>query len=438
MAGPADSPQSGSGLWRRAVELLARRLTPAQVETWLRPLRPLALTPALARLGCPNRFYQAWLEDHYRDLIKAALASAGLTVEDVTFAVVPTPPKEQPADWAPALELDPTLTFDRFVVAGGNQLACEAARAVAREPGRKYNPLVICGEVGEGKTHLLHAIGHELLHLHPELRVLQLSASALFEGLIGAVQEGQAGEFRKGLRETNALLMDDIHTLVGREGTQEEFFHFFNALHTAGKQLVFTSRELPASLEGIAERLRSRLSWGLVVQLESGDASFRLALAQRVAERLLWSVPSPLLRDFVEPLEVSNRELIGLLIRAASIAKLSGDDAAATLEALAKERKTERRSVAVAEIVEAVSRRLGLSPRDVRSPRRAQPLARARHLIAYLAHDHAGFSLPALGQALGKRDHTTVLHSVRKARELVSEDDAFAHLARTLRRELGL
>jgi chromosomal replication initiator protein len=433
MAAPLES-----SLWRRALAILSQRLTAAQVETWLRPLRPLALTPAVARLGCPNRFYQAWLEEHYRDLIRAALASAGLAVEELAFAVVPMRPEEQPADSAPALELDPTLTFDRFVVGAGNQLAYEAARTVAQEPGRRYNPLVFCGEVGEGKTHLLHATGHELLRLHPELRHLQLSASALFEGLVGAVEEGQAPEFRKGLRETDVLLMDYIHSLIGREGTQEEFFHFFNALHTAGKQLVFTSRALPAALEGIAERLRSRLSWGLVVQLEPGDASFRLALAEAVRERLLWSVPSPLLRDFVEPLEVSNRELVGLLIRAASICKLSGDDPALVLQTLTAERRTAHRSLTVAEIVESVSRRLGLSARDVRSPRRAQPLARARHLIAYLAHDYAGFSLPALGQALGNRDHTTMLHSVRKARELVSKDHAFAQLARSVRRELNL
>jgi chromosomal replication initiator protein len=427
-----------SALWRRAVALLGRRLTPAQVETWLRPLRPLALTPAVARLSCPNRFYQAWLEEHYRGLIKEALASAGLVVEEVGFVVVPTPPDEERADSAPALELDTTLTFDRFVVGPGNSLAYEAARAVAQEPGRRYNPLVFCGEVGDGKTHLLHATGHELLRLHPELRVLQLSASALFEGLVGAVEEGDAVEFRRGLRETDVLLMDDIHTLVGREGTQEEFFHFFNALHTAGKQLLFTSRVLPAALQGIAERLRSRLSWGLVVQLEPGDVSFRLALAERTAERLLWSVPPALLRDFVEPLEVSNRELMGLLIRAAGICRLSGDDPADVLHALADDRRTHRRSLPLTAIVESVSRRLGLSTRDVRSPRRAQPLARARHLIAYLAHEYAGFSLPALGQALGNRDHTTVLHSVRKARELLARDPSFAQLVRSVRRELDL
>ncbi len=424
--------------WRRALDLLRRRLTSAQVETWLLSLVPLRLSGSVARFGCPNRFHQTWLEEHYGRPIQEALNSSGLVVEEVRFEVVAAAPGAQEAQPRAVLELNREYTFETFVVGEGNRLAYEAARTVAEEPGRRYNPLVICSEVGEGKTHLLHAVGHALLQGHPELQILQLTASGLFEQLVQALQEDRAGELRKELRATDVLLMDDIHTLVGREGTQEEFFHYFNALHTASKQLVLTSRALPKALEGLAERIRSRLAWGLVAQLEPGDEAFRLDLAQRVTRRLRWSVPAALLREFVEPLEVSNRELTGLLLRAAATSKLTGESPKTVLREIGRSRRRHALAVTVDDSVGAVSRRLGLSMGEGRGPRRARPLTQARHLIAYLAHEYAGFSLPVIGRALGGRDHTTILHSVRKATSLLSEDPGLAQLARTVRRELGL
>jgi len=424
--------------WQRALDLLRRRLTPAQVETWLLSLSPLKLSGPVARFSCPNRFHQAWLQQHYGQPIQQALNSSGLTVEEVQFEVVAVAPGSAEAQPRAVLELNREYTLDSFVVGEGNRLAYEAARAVAREPGRRYSPLRICSEVGEGKTHLLHGIGHALLEGHPELRILQLTASGLFEQLVQALQEDRPGELRQELRAADVLLMDDIHTLVGREATQEEFFHYFNALHTAGKQLVLTSRALPKALEGLAERIRSRLAWGLVVQLEPGDEDFRVALAQRVTERLCWPVPAELLREFVAPLEVSNRELTGLLLRAAATSKLTGETPRAVLCDIGRSRRSHASAVTVEAIVRAVSRRLGLSTVEVRGPRRARPLAQARHLIAYLAHEYAEFSLPVIGRALGGRDHTTILHSVRKASALMSEDPALAQLARTVRRGLGL
>ena len=424
--------------WRRALGLLSARLSPAQVETWLSPLVPLRLGGRTARLGCPNRFYQGWLQERYRELITEALADSGLRVEAVEFEVVAAPPGSEDTPSLPALELDRTLTFENFVVGDANRLAYQAARSVVDAPGRGYNPLVICGEVGEGKTHLLHAVGHALLERRPELRVLQLPASRLFERLVEAVQEGRTAELRRELRSTDVLLMDDIHTLTGRPGTQEEFFHSFNALHTAGKQLVLTSRMAPSMLPGLTERIRSRLSWGLVVQLEPGGAGFRLRLAQRSAERLRWPVPAGLLAEFVRPLEVSNRELIGLLLRAAAVCKLTGDSPEAALAEALRSRRGHGPRASLEDICRAACRRLGLSAKEVRGPRRARPLAQARHLIAYLAHNHADFSLPTIGRALGGRDHTTILHGVRKAASLLAEDPSFAQVLRELRRELDL
>ncbi len=427
-----------SPYWQRALGLLRRQLTPAQAETWLAPILPLKLSAPVVQLGCPNRFYQTWLEERYGQLIKDALTCSGLAVEEVRFEVVPSRPGAEAAEPAPILELNREYTFETFVVADGNRLAYEAAHCVAEEPGRRYNPLVICGHVGEGKTHLLHAVGHALLEGHPELRVLQLTASGLFERLVRAVRENRATELRKELRATDVLLMDDVHTLAGREGTQEEFFHYFNALHTAGKQLVLTSRALPAALAGVAERIRSRLAWGLVVELEPGDGAFRLHLAQEVAQRLHWPVPADLLEEFVEPLEVNNRELIGLLLRAAATCKLTGDEPRAVLSDIGRQRRTQAPPATIERVIRTVSQRLGLSIRELRGPRRARPLAHARHLVAYLAHEYANFSLPAIGRALGGRDHTTILHSVRKAASLLREDRNFAELVRAIRRELSL
>lgn len=427
-----------SPYWRRALGVLRSRLSPAQVETWLKPLRPLSLDGPTARLGCPNLFYRTWLEGRYAEVIRDALAEVGLRAEAVEFEVVPGEPGPPEPTLLPTLELDNDFTFENFVVGEPNRLAYEAARAVAEEPGGRYNPLMICGEVGEGKTHLLHAVGHALLENHPELRVMHLPASQLFERLVEAVQEGRAGSLREELRSADVLLMDDIHALMDRPGTQEEFFHTFNALHTAGKQLVLTSRSLPSALAGVAERIRSRLSWGLVVQLGSSDRGLRLALARRTAQRLQWEVPEPLLAEFVAPLEVSNRELIGLLLRAAAICKLTDERPESALAEVLSNRRGRASRVTLEEISRAVCRRLGLSLREVRSPRRARPLAQARHLIAHLAHRYAGFSLPVIGRALGGRDHTTILHSVRKAASLLDDDPAFAELLRAVRRELDL
>ena len=425
--------------WERTLVELRRRLSPAQVETWFTPLVPLELTNVRARIGCPNRFYQTWLAEHYRSSLKEALAVAGLAVQRIEFELLVDRPPPGDAEPLPTvLELDPDSTFTRFVVGPGNKLAYEAAQAVVREPGGRYNPLLICGEVGSGKTHLLHAIGHALLTQQPHLRIRQLSAARLFELLVDAIERNRTAEFRSELRSADVLLMDDVHTLAGREGAQEEFFHSFNALYTAGKQLVATSRVPPSALHGVAERIRSRLAWGLVVELEPGDWAFRLDLAQAATEWLQWPLPLELLRNFVQPLEVSNRELLGLLLRAAATSKLTGEKPETILSQMLTEKQARSRSISIEEVIQAASQRLGLSPREVRGPRRAHALSRARQLVAYVAHRSAGFSLPTIGQALGGRDHTTILYSVRKAETLLSQDPEFARTLRALRRELNL
>jgi chromosomal replication initiator protein len=403
------------------------------------PLVPLDLSGPLARLGCPNRFYQSWLAENYTALLKEVLARAGLPVREVHFDVLSGhyPPSDADAPTR-VLELDPNLTFEKFVVGPPNRLADEAAHAVAREPGSRYNPLLICGEVGEGKTHLLHAIGHRLLAHHPQLRLEHLSAARLFELLAEAVEAGRAAEFRGRVRATDVLLMDDVHTLAGREGTQEEFFHFFNALHTAGKQVVVTSRFPPAALGGVADRIRSRLSWGLVVQLDPADEGFRLDLARTICQRLRWPVQDGFLQRLVAPLELSNRELAGLLLRAAATCKLTAEEPRAVLDRVVHERRTYSTPVTMADIAREVCRHQGLAVREVRGPRRARSLSRARQLIAYLAHEHGGFSLPSIGRALGERHHTTILYAVRKAHLLISEEPAFAQALRAVRRQLNL
>ncbi len=201
---------------------------------------------------------------------------------------------------------------------------------------------------------------------------------------------------------------------------------------------MLTSRETPTALKNVAERIRSRLLWGLVVQLKPGAAEDRLALARATAGRLHWDVPGQVLEAFVRPLEVSNRELVGLLLRAAGTAKLTGDDPETVLSGITSERRQQTGKASIEDIVRCVSRRLGLRTREVKSPRRAQPLSRARQLIAFLAHEYAGFSLPAIGRALGGRDHTTILYGVRKTRTALTEDPTLAQRVRSLRRELDL
>ena len=409
------------------------------MDTWFRPLVPLEFGRSSARLGCPNRFYQVWLEQQYGRLLREALAAAGLPVQDLRFDLLGSLPTGEEAGPAVGiLDLNPDFTFETFVVGEGNRLAYEAAREVAREPGRRYNPLVVCGGVGDGKTHLLHAIGHQLLLEHPELRVRQLSATRLFELLVGAVERRRTTEFRQELRSTDVLLLDDIHTAAGREGTQEELFHTFNALHTAGKQLVLTAWRPPVELDGIAERIRSRLLWGVVAQLEPSSAALRLNLAKTTATRLRWAVSGELLERFVRPLEISNRELVGLVLRAAGTAKLTGDDPETVLSQITSRRRQRAPTTTIASIIEAVSARLGLAVREITSPRRARALSRARQILAYLSHEHAGFSLPAIGHALGDRDHTTILYQVRKARSLLTREPAFADIIRSVRRQLDI
>jgi chromosomal replication initiator protein len=389
-------------------------------------------------VGCPNRFYQTWISEHYRDPLTAALSAAGAGGASLELELLSVWPRKGSSTSEPPIALDPALTFDTFVTGPANRLAYEAARAVADQPGTLYNPLLIAGDVGEGKTHLLHAIGHAILLQHPHLSVRQVSANRLFELLVEAVQRDETASFRQDLRSADVLLMDNVHTLVGREGTQEEFFHAFNALHTAGRQLVFTSREAPASLAGIPDRIRSRLSWGLVVQLEPGDRGFRLALAEQYAAQVGWSVPREALGAFVAPLEVSNRELVGFLHRAVGICRLTDDKPETVFSSILAERQGRAQEVRLDDIIRAVSRRLGFRMRDLRGPRRAHPLTRARQVISLIAHEYADFSLPAIGRSLGRRDHTTILYSVRKARERMGREPDFSSAVRLLRRDLSL
>ena len=453
----------GSSLWQQCVARLETEVPEQQLNTWIRPLQAIEDADTL-RLLAPNRFVLDWVKDNFFERINATAhelsGNGGLRVllEVGTGRRAPTPEPDVPTARAPEAaprpapvqpqpaassaqftnNLNRNFTFDNFVEGKSNQLARAASLQIAENPGLAYNPLFIYGGVGLGKTHLMHAVGNKILELNPNAKVVYLHSERFVADMIKALQHNAIEDFKRYYRSVDALLIDDIQFFAGKERSQEEFFHTFNALLESQQQVILTCDRYPKEVDGLEERLKSRFGWGLTVAIEPPELETRVAILQKKAEQTGVDLPSEVAFFMAKRIRSNIRELEGALRRVIANAHFTGrpitldfaKDALRDLLAL------QDKLVTIDNIQKTVAEYYKIRVAELLSSRRSRSITRPRQLAMALAKELTNHSLPEIGDAFGGRDHTTVLHACRKIAALREEDtrinEDYTNLLRTL------
>lgn len=440
-------------LWNKCLNRLEGELSPQQFNTWLRPLHAREDTTGLC-LMAPNAFVKDWVSDNVLPRLQELLvelsdsASTAIRIEvgshrEREDQVKEPGPGARPASAVrPAARnnsrLNPNFTFDSFVDGKSNQLARAAAMQVAEHAGSAYNPLFIYGGVGLGKTHLMQAIGHKILELKPEANVVYLHSERFVQDMIKALQHNTINEFKRYYRSVDALLIDDIQFFAGKERSQEEFFHTFNALLEGQQQIILTSDRFPKEVEGVEERLKSRFGWGLTVAIEPPELETRVAILISKAHQSRIDLPNEVAFFIAKRIRSNVRELEGALKRVIAHTRFTGRPITmeSTREALKDLLAIQDKQVSIENIQKTVAEYYKLRLADLLSKRRTRSIARPRQVAMALAKELTNHSLPEIGDAFGGRDHTTVLHACKKVAELRDEDNRiredYDNLHRTL------
>ena len=452
--------------WARILER-ARTLLPEQTfRIWLAHTEPLALSQDVLTVAAGSEFAAEWIEDKYGDLLGEVAervvgqrlrvqfehrTRGGVTIPEQAqqqqAAAQPQPPSSQsqqlPSSPAPlqtvGAPLNERYVFDRFVVGTNNQLAAAATRAVAEAPARMYNPLFIYGGVGLGKTHLMHAIGHAILARDPSKRVAYISSERFTNDLIASIQEGRMADFRRRYREIDLLLIDDVHFLGEKERTQEEFFHTFNALHDAQRQIVMTSDRPPKEIPGLEERLVSRFEWGLVTDIKPPDLETRVAILRKKADEDQIALADEVLEFIARNCRSNVRELEGAVIKLLAYSSLTRREVTTDLarEALGGVLSGgETPEITPALIKERVAQVFSVPVDALSSKKRTKEVTMPRQVAMYLIRELLDLPLVEIGRLFGGRDHSTVIHSIQKVEEDLVGDDQFHARVQALRAEL--
>ncbi|HXR03842.1 MAG TPA: chromosomal replication initiator protein DnaA [Verrucomicrobiae bacterium] len=445
-------------IWSSAQEQLRAKLSKDTYNMWFAPLRVCAMDNSHVTLETPNEFCELWLKDNYLSLLQDAVAVAASRQLQVKFkigtgtAAVATIPAPAPAktrtaesshDRSPSsgdLLFNPKNTFESFVVGNNNNFAYAAALAVAQVPGKSYNPLFLYGGVGLGKTHLLHAIGQYVVSNKKGARVAYLSSEKFTNEYIDGIQNNQLVKFRKKYRQTDVLLIDDIQFLAGKERIQEEFFHTFNALHEARKQIVLTCDRPASEIQGLEHRLVSRFEWGLVTDLQPPDVEMRLAILQKKAQIMGVTLPDEVMNFLANRIRTNVRRLEGALIRVASYASLTGKKLSIeVVEGLLREILHEegRLTISIEVIQKKVAEHFDIRLADMTSKRRPENIAFPRQVAMYLSRQMTENSLNTIGEAFGGRDHGTVLHACRLVKDRMEVDANVRQVVNYLEKQLN-
>jgi chromosomal replication initiator protein len=413
-------------------------MVPSNFDTWLRPTRGIECDGKTLVVGVPNTYGREWLEQRLSAVIRKTLGEVGQPDLNVRFQVMseltPTNGKRPRGRGGEAgtrtllngqrTEFNPRYTFDDYIVGGSNRFAHAAARAVAERPAQTYNPLFIYGGVGLGKTHLLHAVGHTVSRDFPDYRVVYTTSERFMNEMIKAIREGSNEEFREMYRGVDVLLIDDIQFIAGKESTQEEFFHTFNALHDSGKQIVISCDKPPKAMNPLEDRLRSRFEWGLIADIQPPDLETRIAILRSKAELQDLPVPQDVIQYLARRVPSNIRELEGSLNRIIAYAslnerQLSVDLAAAALDSLSGPRRAQLTPIS---IIACVAKYFNLTMDDMTGKSRDKSIVVPRQISMYLVREETSASLEQIGQLLGGRDHTTVMHGWDKISAAVQED----------------
>ncbi|AGY56248.1 chromosomal replication initiator protein DnaA [Gloeobacter kilaueensis] len=419
-------------LWDGILGHLKERLTRPTFETWIKPASAQRFEEDRLVIRTPNPFARSWLQQHYAGAIAQAgeqVVGRPIHVDFVVSDHVEETPKRVPeresAPPAPSnngASLNSKYTFSRFVVGANNRMAHATALAVAEMPGCNYNPLFLCGGVGLGKTHLMQAIGHYRLESDPKTRIAYISTERFTNELIEAIRRDSMQNFREHYRRVDLLMIDDIQFIEGKEYTQEEFFHTFNALYEAGKQIVIASDRPPQLIPHLQERLSSRFSMGLITDIQQPDLETRMAILQKKAEYENMFVPQEVIHHIASAYTSNIRELEGALIRAVAYVSISGlPMTVETISPILSPPRT-RGEITDEAILDLVCNEMKVTLEDLRSESRRRDISQARQMCMYLLRKYTDLSLPKIGQALGGKDHTTVLYAIDKIDQSRSRD----------------
>ncbi len=448
--------------WTRVRGVLRAEVGDSAYKSWLKPLGLVEYADGVVKLSVPTRFMRDWVANHYGERISALWSDGDSPVsnvdifvladkEDVRAAAVAKPASEttvrategvrvspERAEGDVSASLDPRFKFDNFVVGKPNELAYAAARRVADSPTAAYNPLFLYGGVGLGKTHLMHAIAWHIREHQPDRKVVYLSAEKFMYHFIRALRFQDTMAFKERFRSVDVLMIDDVQFINGKESTQEEFFHTFNDLVDNNRQVVISADKSPSDLEGMEERLRSRLGWGLVADIHATTYELRLGILHAKKDEMEVAVPDKVLEFLAHKITSSVRELEGALNRVSAHSTLIGREI--TLESCQEVlhdllRASDRR-ITIEEIQKRVAEHFNIRMADMHSARRSRAVARPRQVAMYLSKQLTSRSLPEIGRKFGGRDHTTVMHAVKKVEELRTSDMNFAEDVDLLRRML--
>jgi chromosomal replication initiator protein len=444
---------NGEQIWQAAQEELRFQLSKPSYETWLKNASLVGREKNAFKIGVPTKLAKDWLEDRYSAMIKETLSAIVSGDVSVAFEVVPgqtdaqggrgavavaeepAPEVEEPV-LDEASQLNPKFQFQHFVVGNNSRFAHAACRAVAETPAKAYNPLFLYGGVGLGKTHLMHAIGHAVLEKHHRRRVAYVTSEKFMNEMISSIQEGRMNDFRTRYRTVDVLLVDDIQFLAGKDRTQEEFFHTFNSLHELNRQIVISSDRPPKEIPTLEDRLRSRFSWGLIADIQAADFETRVAILKSKVGPYAKLVPEDVLSFIAHKIQKNIRELEGALIRVIAHASLNRsavnvDMAARLLQDVIPSADT--RTLTIDTISRAVANFYHISLEEMKGKRRDKHIVFPRQVAMFLIREETASSLPAIGQAFGGRDHTTVLHSYEKINTESREDQRLQSDLRKIR-----
>jgi len=432
--------------WTQILAALEKKVNRHSYDTWFKPTRFSHDADGKLFVTVPSPEF-CTIGERYNDLILEAIEKLGLTYDDVEF--VPAPPEPEPVaattivrhngglsaaaarpaaqsrfDFDGAAQLNPRYTFGGFVIGGGNQFAHAAALAVATAPGKAYNPLFLYGGVGMGKTHLMQAIGHEVKLRQPDRSIVYLSTEKFTNEMINSIKHDKMVSFRDRFRGVDLLLIDDIQFLAGKERTQEEFFHTFNALHDTNRQIVIASDRPPKELAEIEDRLRSRFEWGLIADIQPPDLETKIAILQKKAESEHITLPDDVSQFIASNIRSNVRELEGALIRLIAYGSLTGAtiNLATAQQVLKNIIDQQSRKVTIEAIQKTVSEQFGLRLQEIKAKNNSRQIVFPRQIAMYLCKHLTEASLPEIGRQFGGKHHTTVLHSIEKI-NLQRKDD---------------
>jgi chromosomal replication initiator protein len=417
--------------WEKILERLERRINPHSFQTWFRPTRQETTDNGRLVIRVPTRQFRKRLTETYGELLRAAMLEAGMPDTQLEFVSSEPAPAPAPAGNQVRMDFDavdhqlqPRYTFETFVVGASNQFAHAAAQAVAENPSKMYNPLFLYGGVGMGKTHLMHAIGHTIKRRAPQARLIYISAEKFTMEVISSLRFDRMVSFRNRFHTVDVLLVDDIQFIAGKERTQEEFFHTFNALYDQHKQIVISSDCLPKEISPIEERLRSRFEWGLIADIQPPDLETKIAILQKKAESERVRIPDDVAEYIARSIKSNVRELEGALTRLVAVSTLTGSELnlATAQQVLKHIIDSQDKKVTIELIQKRVGEHFRLRPEELKIRSNAKAIAYPRQIAMYLVKQLTSASLPEIGRQFGNKHHTTVLHSINKIDSLRRAD----------------